>query len=103
MGDIGGHEHDLASRCADCLTADSQFSRPINNVNESVEGRGVFAQALAGVEGEKRNRAGFIICQRSTYNSTFSVIRQLSDVVRLGRGQFGFCVGIIGHSYSVPY
>ncbi len=61
VGDAGGKEEYLASGDRVGLAVDVDDGRAVDELDEGVEGRGMLAEFLAGIEGKERDVAGFLL------------------------------------------
>lgn len=55
---LRGHQNEFAGLQPVGLARDGDFGLTLDHLDEGIEGGGMFAQALPGVEGEDRDGAG---------------------------------------------
>ena len=73
------HEDGLASFQVKWLTGNPDLRLAIQHVDEGVERGGVFAQFLAGVEGEQGHVAGFSFEDDAADDGAFLIADQVND------------------------
>lgn len=88
MRDVGRHEDDLAHPYPMTGAGDRDLGLAVQNLNQRVEGGAVLAQLLAGVKGEKGQRAGAAGYERSANHSPFAVGDEADEWMDGRRGEF---------------
>jgi len=70
---VGGHDDRVAGFQVERLPGDGHLRFAVEDVNQRVEGRGMFAQALVFIEGKQRDVARFRFCDLAADYRAFLV------------------------------